>query len=70
MTKEHAGTTLKSSDSKFTYLMGIIDTCTDYGAFKKTEALLKGTFFGPGVSCRPPKEYAQRFCKFLASQLE
>lgn len=61
---------VQSSDSKYTYLMGIIDTTTNYGFRKKGEALFKRCFQGDGVSCTNPVRYAQRFCTFLTAQLE
>lgn len=61
---------VQSSDSKYTYLMGIIDTTTNYGFRKKGEALIKRCFQGDGVSCTNPVRYTQRFCAFLTDQLE
>lgn len=61
---------VQSSDTKYTYHMGIIDTTTNYGLMKKGEALFKRCFQGDGVSCTHPIRYAERFCTFLSAQLE
>ena len=54
------------------YVIGIIDSLTDYDLTKKTERALKAVRFGnvrtpegfPGVSCCPPDVYAERFKSF------
>lgn len=59
---------VESSDSKYTFLMGIIDTTTYYGLKKKGEAMFKRLFQGDGVSCTDPIRYAKRFSDFLNEQ--
>ena len=57
------------------YVIGIIDSLTDYDFTKKGERALKAVRFGnvrtpaedgefPGVSCCPPDIYAARFKRF------
>lgn len=51
------------------YYIGIIDTLTNFGAKKRTEAFFKRLFCGSGVSAIPPKSYAERFIRFMESAL-
>ena len=56
---------LDSLDGQFRFYVGIIDTLTQFGVFKKTEFVAKRVFQGKGISCIPPRKYQQRFCKFM-----
>ena len=67
---EYKATIVTSTNGRQSYLMGIIDTFTNFGALKKSEALLKGCFLGKGVSCVHPDAYASRFHTFLKDQIE
>jgi len=67
---EYQATTVHSRDRKTTYLMGIIDTFTHFGAFKKCEALFKRCLQGKGVSCVHPDKYAARFADFVERQFK
>lgn len=58
-----------SSDYKYIYFIGIIDTLTEFNAKKKIEYNFKKTFFGKGISCLPPKDYATRFYNFIANNI-
>jgi len=68
--EEYKATVVTSTDGKQSYLMGIIDTFTNFGALKKSEALIKGCFLGKGVSCVHPDAYSARFHSFLKDQIE
>ena len=50
--------------------MGIIDILTDFDALKKFEHAIKYVAFGPTISAIPPKQYAERFIKFIESIIE
>jgi len=57
---------LLSSDKKSLYFVGIIDILTPYDSVKKLEHVFKAIRYNSrGVSCCPPKHYAERFNEFL-----
>ncbi|WFD33796.1 1-phosphatidylinositol-4-phosphate 5-kinase [Malassezia cuniculi] len=58
-----------NNPTSFIYYFGIIDLFTPYSPIKRTEHLAKGLRYGfHGISAVPPKEYAQRFVRFLTAQ--
>lgn len=59
---------MQSCDGKLTYLMGIIDTTTNFGFSKKMEAFVKGCLHGEQASCVRPQLYADRFFRFFSDQ--
>lgn len=58
-----------SKDYRYIYFIGIIDTLTEYNTKKKFEYTFKKTFFGKGISCLPPKDYAARFNTFISTNI-
>ena len=53
------------------YFIGIIDILTFYGGRKKLEHAAKSMIYdNDGISCVPPKQYAERFLAYLASVVE
>ena len=61
---------VKSADGHFVYFFGIIDILTTYRACsKKLEHFFKRLFQGPGISCIPPRPYAERFKAFMATNI-
>ena len=55
-----------SSDGKYLYFIGIIDTLTYFGARKKLEYSLKSMRYGnKTISCIPPQQYGDRFSAFM-----
>ena len=54
-----------SECGKFLYSFGVIDLNSVYSLKKKFEFMFKSSFFGPGVTCLPPKEYRIRFLKYI-----
>ena len=62
---------LVSSDGTMLYFIGIIDVLTYYGSKKKLEHAAKSIIYDDeGISCVPPKQYADRFRTYLASIVE
>lgn len=62
---------LVSSDGTMLYFIGIIDILTFYGGRKKLEHAAKSMIYdNDGISCVPPKQYAERFLAYLASVVE
>lgn len=60
-----------SSDGKYVYFIGIIDTLTFFGAKKKLEYSLKSVAYGnKTISCIPPKNYGDRFISFMNNIFE
>ena len=65
------------TDDGKAYVIGIIDSLTDYDFTKKSERALKRVRFGnvqteegyPGVSCCPPDVYAERFKNFAEKHI-
>ena len=47
--------------------LGIIDIFTRFSRRKQSEYHFKRLFFGPGISCVPPRRYAARFQAYIAS---
>jgi hypothetical protein len=60
----------ESSDKKYIYYIGIIDTLTNYGLLKKSEYISKKLFQDSTISCIPPKEYKERFVNFIDNAIE
>ncbi len=58
-------TYLNSKDSKKNYYLGIIDTLTSFGVRKTGEYITKRVFQGSTISCVPPRDYKERFVKFM-----
>ncbi|CAI2383036.1 unnamed protein product [Moneuplotes crassus] len=54
-----------SKDRERLFIVGIIDTLTNYTTKKKLEYRLKKIKYGHTMSCIPPKAYAERFYKFM-----
>ena len=69
VTNTHRVTMCEATDG-VVYLMGIIDTFTEFNMKKKGEALVKGCFQGKNVSCIHPDKYAARFSQFITDQFE
>ena len=56
---------LFTSDGKYLLFVGIIDTFTEYNFKKRLEYSFKRMFYGKGISCVPPIQYAPRFFSFI-----
>lgn len=56
---------LTTSDGRYILYFGIIDTLTHFNYKKRGEYLAKRVFLSKGVSCVPPKQYADRFYDFM-----
>ena len=56
---------VESSDGKFIYIIGIIDTLTYFGNLKCMEYLGRRYFQSKNASCVPPPAYASRFVDFM-----
>ncbi|CAI2383312.1 unnamed protein product [Moneuplotes crassus] len=56
-----------SKDRDRLFIVGIIDTLTNYTTRKKIEYRFKKLKYGHNMSCIPPKQYARRFFKFMKS---
>lgn len=62
---------LISTDGTMLYFIGIIDVLTFYGGRKKLEHAAKSMIYdNDGISCVPPKQYAERFITYLTSIIE
>lgn len=59
-----------SESGEITYTFGIIDTLSAYTMKKKIENFFKYALLGPGVTCVPPDQYAQRFLAFITSIIQ
>lgn len=58
-----------STDGRYRFLLGIIDTFTSFGGKKRAESWYRAIFQGKGVSCVNPAEYQKRFFNFLTAQM-
>ncbi|CAD8068511.1 unnamed protein product [Paramecium primaurelia] len=56
-------------DNQYTLHIGIIDILTNFSTKKKLEFLSKRVIYGPTISAIPPRDYAERFLKFLKDHL-
>lgn len=56
-------------DNSYTIFIGIIDILTNFSTKKKLEYLSKRVVYGPTISAIPPRDYADRFLKFLKHNL-
>ncbi|CAD8183271.1 unnamed protein product [Paramecium pentaurelia] len=56
-------------DNQYTLYIGIIDILTNFSTKKKLEFLSKRVIYGPTISAIPPRDYAERFLKFLKDHL-
>lgn len=54
-----------SQCGNFVYYIGIIDTLTEFNFKKKGEFIFKSIAQGSSISCKPPKEYCERFNIFM-----
>jgi Ca2+-binding EF-hand superfamily protein len=61
---------LMSADGRFIYFIGIIDILTQFNSRKKMEYVVKRVAYGKGISAVPPKQYSERFQKFMASIIQ
>lgn len=61
--------TFETCDRKVKIYCGIIDIFTVFNMRKKSEYVLKRCFLGQGVSCVPPKFYAERFLGFMSNSV-
>lgn len=58
-----------NSPGSYIYYFGVIDLFTPYNPIKMTEHMAKGLRYGfHGISSVPPKEYAERFVRFMTAQ--
>jgi len=58
---------IMSADGRDIYYIGIIDILTQFNSRKKMEYVFKSVAYGKGISAVPPKQYAERFQKFITS---
>jgi len=56
-----------SADGKHLYFIGIIDVLTRFNSKKKLEYAFKRVVYGSGISAVPPKQYSERFQKFITT---
>ena len=55
----------KSSDGNELYVIGVIDTLTDFTFKKRLEYIFKRCRYGHEMSCIPPQQYCERFYDFM-----
>ena len=59
-----------STDGMYIYFLGIIDYLQEYLWYKEGETKWKGNFYNVHeISSVPPPEYAERFFKFMESNV-
>ena len=66
----HTYNSFVSFDRQFIYTFGIIDFLTVYNLKKKFENFIKSPLLGHGISCVPPKQYAERFVNYIKTIFE